>query len=134
MILARKEHGPLFEEAQIVKWTQQLASGLKHLHTDANLIHQDLHNRNVLIVGIRPDREGLSKDVRDNKLLSASRVKIIDLGLSSFKTEHTVVASRASTSDPDDSKKDEFPTLCASGKKHFSQTLSRFTACGKKNG
>ena len=44
LIVARQSLQIPFHEHQIENWLKQLAAGLAHLHNDAKLVHQDLHN------------------------------------------------------------------------------------------
>ena len=75
--------GAAFSDAQIESWTTQLASGLAHL-SERKLVHQDLHNGNVMIAGVSKHADG-PLTIEDDELVSTS-VKIIDLGLASFKS------------------------------------------------
>ena len=80
VVVARQKGGAPFLEAQIVEWTRQIATGLAHLHDDCKLIHQDLHNGNVMVTG---------NLAGGDDALRSSTVKIIDLGLASFKSDHS---------------------------------------------
>jgi len=70
-------------------WGSQVAIGLAHLHDECNLVHQDLHNGNVMITGLRKDGAGGVFDISDDDLLATTSVKILDLGLASFKSDHS---------------------------------------------
>ncbi len=74
-------------------WGSQIALGLAHLHDECKLVHQDLHNGNVMITGLCKDEEGGVLDVDDDVLLATTSVKILDLGLASFKSDHSRTAS-----------------------------------------
>ena len=91
--------GAAFSDAQIESWTTQLASGLAHL-SERKLVHQDLHNGNVMIAGVSKHADG-TLTIEDDELISTS-VKIIDLGLASFKS------SRRSSSITGNSKRLSF--------------------------
>ena len=90
MIVARQHQrtaqgiGAAFSDAQIESWTKQLASGLAHL-SERKLVHQDLHNGNVMIAGVSEHGTDNTLTIEDDELVSTS-VKIIDLGLASFKS------------------------------------------------
>ena len=89
MIMARQHQrtaqgiGAAFSDAQIESWTKQLTSGLAHL-SERKLVHQDLHNGNVMIAGVEHCADN-TLAIEDDELVSTS-VKIIDLGLASFKS------------------------------------------------
>ena len=90
LIVARKHQrtsagrvGAVFSDAQIESWAKQLASGLAHL-SEQKLVHQDLHNGNVMIAGVAKREDG-TFEIEDD-MLTSTRVKIIDLGLASFKS------------------------------------------------
>ena len=74
-------------------WGSQIALGLAHLHDECKLVHQDLHNGNVMITGLRKDDECGVLDVDNDVLLATTSVKILDLGLASFKSDHSRTAS-----------------------------------------
>jgi serine/threonine protein kinase len=76
-------------DEQVMAWGSQIALGLAHLHDECNLVHQDLHNGNVMIAGLSKDEEDGVLDVDNDALLATTRVKILDLGLSSFKSDHS---------------------------------------------
>ncbi len=81
MVLARHATGDAFSFEQIAEWAKQLTSGLAFLHDECHLIHQDLHNGNVMITGLSQG------GAVDDDTLKKTRVKILDLGLSSFKSD-----------------------------------------------
>ena len=85
--------GVRFKDEQVMAWGNQLALGLAHLHDECNLVHQDLHNGNVMITGLRKDDAGGVLDVDKDDLLATSSVKILDLGLASFKSDHSRTSS-----------------------------------------
>ena len=74
-------------------WGSQIALGLAHLHDECKLVHQDLHNGNVMITGLRPNEKGGVLDVDNDALLATTSVKILDLGLASFKSDHSRTTS-----------------------------------------
>ena len=74
-------------------WGSQIALGLAHLHDECKLVHQDLHNGNVMITGLCKDEEGGVLEVDNDVLLATTSVKILDLGLASFKSDHSRTAS-----------------------------------------
>ena len=74
-------------------WGSQIALGLAHLHDECKLVHQDLHNGNVMITGLCKDEGGGVLDVDNDVLLATTSVKILDLGLASFKSDHSRTAS-----------------------------------------
>ena len=74
-------------------WGSMIALGLAHLHDECKLVHQDLHNGNVMITGLCKDEEGGVLDVDSDDLLGTTSVKILDLGLASFKSDHSRTAS-----------------------------------------
>ena len=75
-------------------WGSQIALGLAHLHDECNLVHQDLHNGNIMITGLcKAGEEGGVLDVDNDVLLATTSVKILDLGLASFKSDHSRTAS-----------------------------------------
>ena len=78
-------------------WGSQIALGLAHLHDECKLVHQDLHNGNVMITGLCKDEEGGVLDVDNDVLLATTSVKILDLGLASFKSDHSRTASERTT-------------------------------------
>ena len=78
-------------DSQVAAWGRQVALGLRHLHDDCKLVHQDLHNGNVMITGLRKDEDG-AITVNDDLLVTTS-VKILDLGLASFKSDHSHTTS-----------------------------------------
>ena len=71
-------------------WGSQIALGLAHLHDECKLVHQDLHNGNVMITGLCSERV---LDIDNDVLLATTSVKILDLGLASFKSDHSRTAS-----------------------------------------
>ena len=88
VVVARQATGAHFEDAQVVAWGSQIALGLTHLHDECKLVHQDLHNGNVMITGLRKD-----DDIGNDALLATTSVKILDLGLASFKSDHSRTTS-----------------------------------------
>ena len=82
-----------FKDEQVMAWGSQIALGLAHLHDECKLVHQDLHNGNVMITGLCKDEEGGVLDVDNDVLLATTSVKILDLGLASFKSDHSRTAS-----------------------------------------
>ena len=94
VIVARQATGAHFKDEQAMSWGSQIALGLAHLHDECKLVHQDLHNGNVMITGLCKDEEGGVLDVdNDVLLLATTSVKILDLGLASFKSDHSRTAS-----------------------------------------
>ena len=87
--------GVAFSDAQIESWTMQLASGLAHL-SERKLVHQDLHNGNVMVAGVSKRADG-TLTIEDDELVSTS-VKIIDLGLASFKKSCKSAATKRRSS------------------------------------
>ena len=85
-VVARQNTGEPFTAAQLKSWVGKIAQGLAHLHDKCKLVHQDLHNGNVMITGIE---KGPKDDliVSDEALIHTS-IKILDLGLASFKSDH----------------------------------------------
>ena len=49
VVVARQQFGQPFTSELILNWANQLASGLSYLHDECKLVHQDLHNGNVMI-------------------------------------------------------------------------------------
>ena len=86
VVVARQATGVHFANEQVAAWGLQLALGLSHLHDECSLVHQDLHNGNVMITGLCKDADGTISV--DDILLSTTSVKILDLGLASFKSDH----------------------------------------------
>ena len=93
VIIARQATGVHFNDEQVMAWGSQIALGLAHLHDECKLVHQDLHNGNVMITGLCKDEEGGVLDVDNDVLLAATSVKILDLGLASFKSDHSRTTS-----------------------------------------
>ena len=94
VVVARQATGAHFKDEQVMAWGSQIALGLAHLHDECKLVHQDLHNGNVMITGLRnKDAEGGVLDVDNDVLLATTSVKILDLGLASFKSDHSRTAS-----------------------------------------
>ena len=88
VVVARQQSGGVrFTDAQLVRWIAQIAKGLAHLHDECKLVHQDLHNGNVMITGVSKGPTGDLLLVSDQDLAGTS-VKILDLGLASFKSDH----------------------------------------------
>ena len=77
-------------------WGSQIALGLAHLHDECKLVHQDLHNGNIMITGLRKDEDGGVLDIDNDVLLATTSVKILDLGLASFKSDHSRTPSERS--------------------------------------
>ena len=84
VVLARRAQGAQFTDAVIVSWVEQLAKGLAHLHDECKLVHQDLHNGNVMIAGVAKINGAL---VVNDACLRGTSVKILDLGLAAFKSD-----------------------------------------------
>ena len=84
VVVARQAKGAHFTDALIVSWVEQLARGLAHLHDECKLVHQDLHNGNVMITGVAKIDGAL---VVSDAGLSSTSVKILDLGLAAFKSD-----------------------------------------------
>ncbi len=80
-VIARQATGKAIPDAIITEWTNQLCTGLAYLHDECHLIHQDLHNGNVMLTGLVRDGPV------DDAALRRTRVKILDLGLASFKSD-----------------------------------------------
>ena len=93
VIVARQATGAHFKDEQVMAWGSQIALGLAHLHDECKLVHQDLHNGNVMITGLCKDEEGGVLEVDNDVLLATTSVKILDLGLASFKSDHSRTAS-----------------------------------------
>ena len=93
VIVARQATGAHFKDDQVMAWGSHIALGLAHLHDECKLVHQDLHNGNVMITGLCNDEEGGVLDVDNDVLLATTSVKILDLGLASFKSDHSRTAS-----------------------------------------
>jgi serine/threonine protein kinase len=93
VVVARQATGVHFKDEQVMAWGSQIALGLAHLHDECNLVHQDLHNGNVMITGLRKDDAGGVLDVGNAALLATTSVKILDLGLASFKSDHSRTTS-----------------------------------------
>ena len=86
VVVARQTSGAAFSAAQLKAWVGMLAEGLAHLHGKCKLVHQDLHNGNVMITGVA---EGPGGDlVVSDEALAGTSIKILDLGLASFKSDH----------------------------------------------
>ena len=74
-----------FSEEQIVRWAIQLVLGLKDLD-EAGFVHQDLHNGNVMITGVK--KGGCNGTlVTSDASLRGTGVKILDLGLAAFNSD-----------------------------------------------
>ena len=93
VIVARQATGVHFKDEQVMAWGSQIVLGLAHLHDECKLVHQDLHNGNVMITGLCKDEEGGVLDVDNDVLLATTSVKILDLGLASFKSDHSRTTS-----------------------------------------
>ena len=93
VVVARQATGVHFKDEQVMAWGSKIAFGLVHLHDECKLVHQDLHNGNVMITGLRKDQEGGVIGVDNNVMLAMTSVKILDLGLASFKSNHSRTAS-----------------------------------------
>ena len=93
VVVARQATRVHFKDGQVMAWGSQIALGLAHLHNACKLVHQDLHNGNVMITGLCKDEGGGVLDVDNDDLLATTRVKILDLGLASFKSDHSRSAS-----------------------------------------
>ena len=93
VVVARQATGAHFKDEQVMSWGRQIALGLAHLHDECKLVHQDLHNGNVMITGLCKDEEGGILEVDNDVLLATTSVKILDLGLASFKSDHSRTAS-----------------------------------------
>ena len=89
VVVARQATGAHFKDEQVMAWGSQIALGLVHLHDECKLVHQDLHNGNVMITGLLKNEEGGVLDVDDDVMLATTSVKILDLGLASFKSDHS---------------------------------------------
>ena len=74
-------------------WGSQIVLGLAHLHDECKLVHQDLHNGNVMITGLCKGEGGGVLDVHNDVLLATTSVKMLDLGLASFKSDHSRTTS-----------------------------------------
>ena len=74
-------------------WGSRIALGLGHLHDECKLVHQDLHNGNVMITGLCKGEECGVLEVDNDALLATTSVKILDLGLASFKSDHSRTTS-----------------------------------------
>ena len=81
--------GVRFKDEQVMAWGSQIALGLAHLHDECKLVHQDLHNGNVMIAGLCKDAEVGVLEVSNDVLLATTSVKILNLGLASFKSDHS---------------------------------------------
>ena len=57
--------------------------GLQNIHDECHLVHQDLHNGNVMVVLPAAAAAGASRFTDEN--LAGSKIKILDLGLASFR-------------------------------------------------
>ena len=88
VVVARQATGAHFKDEQVMAWGSQIGLGLAHLHDECKLVHQDLHNGNVMITGLRKD-----DDIGNDALLATTSVKILDLGLASFKSDHSRTTS-----------------------------------------
>ena len=94
VVVSRQATGGVhFKDEQIIAWGRDIALGLAHLHDECKLVHQDLHNGNVMITGLSKDGEGGVIDVGDDALLASTSVKILDLGLASYKSDHSRTSS-----------------------------------------
>ena len=93
VVVARQATGAHFKDEQVMTWGSQIALGLTHLHDECKLVHQDLHNGNIMITGLCKDEEGGVLDVGNDVLLATTSVKILDLGLASFKSDHSRTTS-----------------------------------------
>ena len=60
VIVARRGYGVPFTEKQIFNWARQLGEALEYLHDTHKIVHEDLHNGNVMITGL--DVSNLVKD------------------------------------------------------------------------
>jgi len=92
-VVARQAAGSHFTDKQVMAWGSKVALGLAHLHDECNLVHQDLHNGNVMITGLRKGEECGVLDVDSDVKLATTSVKILDLGLASFKSDHSRTTS-----------------------------------------
>ena len=92
-MVARQAAGSHFTDKQVMAWGSNVALGLAHLHDECNLVHQDLHNGNVMITGLRKGEECGVLDVNSDVKLATTSVKILDLGLASFKSDHSRTTS-----------------------------------------
>ena len=88
VVVARQATEAYFRDKQVMAWGSQVAIGLAHLHDECNLVHQDLHNGNIMITGLTKDGADGTFDINDDDLLATTSVKILDLGLASFKSVH----------------------------------------------
>ena len=88
-MVARQATGAYLKDEQVMAWGRQIALGLAYLHDECSMVHQDLHNGNVMITGLRKDDDGGALDVDNDALLATTSVKILDLGLASFKSDHS---------------------------------------------
>ena len=77
----------------MISWGRHIALGLVHLHDECKLVHQDLHNGNVMITGLGKDDAGGVLEVDNDDYLATTSVKILDLGLASFKSDHSRTTS-----------------------------------------
>ena len=73
-----------FTESQILNWARQLGEALEYLHDTHKIVHENLHNGNVMITGL--DALNL---VKDEEALLNSSIKILDLGFCIFKDSKT---------------------------------------------
>ena len=55
-----------FKEEHIVQWAVQLASGLKALD-ESGLVHQDLHNGNIMLAGLPRDPQSGKQVVQSGR-------------------------------------------------------------------
>ena len=85
VVVARQAEGVHFPDALLVAWIDQLAKGLAHLHDECKLVHQDLHNGNVMITGVKKGCNGTL--ATSDASLRGTGVKILDLGLAAFKSD-----------------------------------------------
>ena len=88
VVVARQSGGIPFTDAQLLSWIGHIAQGLAHLHDKCKLVHQDLHNGNVMITGVAKGGPGGDNLVVSDEALVGTSVKILDLGLASFKSDH----------------------------------------------
>ena len=94
VVVARQATGAhFFKDEQVMAWGSRIALGLAHLHDECSLVHQDLHNGNVMITGLRNDDDGGVLEVDNDALLAITSVKILDLGLASFKSDYSRTTS-----------------------------------------
>jgi len=87
IVVARQATSVPFKEDQVLAWAKQIALGLSHLHNVCKVVHQDLHNGNVMITKLVKSQIGGIIDVGDDAL-STTSVKLLNLGLASFKSDY----------------------------------------------